>query len=101
MHIVSITLDPEEDTPAKLDAFAKKYHAGPGWNHYTGTFEAIKTTATAFGVYRGNKMAHTPVIFLRTSPGEPWIRFDGFATAQELLQEIPCENGCLEVNLIG
>ena len=89
VHIVSISIDPEEDTPAKLEAYAKKYHAGPAWNHYTGTVEAIIKTATAFGTYRGNKMAHTPVIFVRKAPGEQWVRFDGFATAKELLQEIP------------
>jgi protein SCO1/2 len=89
VHIVSITIDPEEDTPERLTAYAKRYHAGPEWNHYTGTPQAIIKAATAFGVYHGNKMAHTPVIFLRKAPGDQWIRFDGFATAQELLQEIP------------
>ncbi len=37
VHLVSITLDPEEDTASVLHSYAKKYHAGPSWNHYTGT----------------------------------------------------------------
>jgi protein SCO1/2 len=88
VHIVSISIDPEQDTPARLAAYAKRYHAGPEWQHYTGTTEAIIATARAFNVYRGDKMSHTPVTLLRKAPGEPWIRFDGFATADELLREI-------------
>jgi protein SCO1/2 len=88
VHIVSISIDPEEDTPARLAAYAKRYSAGPEWRHYTGTMEAILATAKAFNVYRGDKMSHTPVTLLRRAPGEAWIRFDGFATADELLREI-------------
>jgi protein SCO1/2 len=40
-------------------------------------------------VYRGDKMGHTPVTLVRTAPGAPWVRFDGFATADMLLQELP------------
>ena len=32
----SISLKPEEDTPAALKAFAKMHGAGPGWNFFTG-----------------------------------------------------------------
>ena len=88
VHIVSISIDPEEDTPARLAAYAKGLHAGPEWHHYTGTMQAIIATAQAFGVYRGDKMSHTPVILLRPMSGKQWIRFDGFATAGELLREI-------------
>ncbi len=88
VHIVSISIDPEEDTPARLAAYAKKHHAGPEWQHYTGTVEAIISTAKAFNVYRGDKMSHTPVTLVRKAPGEAWVRFDGFASPNELLREI-------------
>jgi len=91
VHIMSISIDPEEDTPEVLTAYARKYHAGPEWRHYTGTMQAIISTAKAFGAYRGDKMSHTPLTLLRKAPGKPWIRFDGFATAEELLQEIRTE----------
>ncbi len=88
VHIVSITIDPEEDTPARLAAYAKELHAGPEWHHYTGTVAAINATQRAFNVYRGDKMGHTPVFLLRPAPDKPWVRFDGFATADQLLHEI-------------
>ncbi len=89
VHIVSISIDPEEDTPPVLAAYAKRYHAGPEWRHYTGTTEAIIETAKAFNAYRGDKMSHTPLTLVRPAPGKPWIRFDGFATVDELLRELP------------
>ncbi len=88
VHLVSITIDPEEDTPARLREYARRFHAGPEWQYYTGTVQAIKATEMAFGLNIGNKMTHTPLTLLRIAPGKPWIRINGFATADDLLWEI-------------
>ncbi|KVD76351.1 hypothetical protein WS62_31915 [Burkholderia sp. ABCPW 14] len=85
VHLVSISIDPEEDTPQRLKSYAARFDAGPEWQHYTGTVEASVATQRAFNVYRGDKMNHTPVAFLRAAPGKPWLRIDGFATPTELL----------------
>jgi protein SCO1/2 len=87
VHMVSISIDPEQDTPAVLNKYAKKYGAGPEWQHYTGAMEASIATQKAFDVYRGDKMNHTPVTFLRAAPGRLWVRIDGFASADELLHK--------------
>lgn len=88
VHLVSISIDPEEDTPARLVAYANKYGAGPEWQHYTGTLAASVEAQRAFSAYRGDKMNHTPVTFLRAAPGKSWLRIEGFATADDLLDEI-------------
>ena len=88
IHLVSITLDPEEDTPARLTEYARRLQAGPEWQYYTGTVQAIRATELAFGLNIGNKMTHTPLTLLRTAPGKPWLRINGFATADDLLWEI-------------
>jgi protein SCO1/2 len=87
VHLVSISIDPEQDTPARLRDYAKKFRAGPEWQHYTGTLAASVAAQQAFGVYRGDKMNHAPVMFLRAAPGQPWRRIDGFVTPGQLLQE--------------
>ena len=88
VRLVSITIDPEQDTPARLAEYARKYGAGPEWHHYTGTVQASLAAQRAFGVYKGDKMSHTPVTLVRTAPGAQWVRFDGFATAADLMQEL-------------
>lgn len=87
VHLVSISIDPEEDTPARLAAYAKEYEAGPEWQHYTGTKSASIETQRAFDAYRGDKMNHTPVTFMRSAPGKPWVRIEGFLTPEKLLGE--------------
>jgi protein SCO1/2 len=88
VHLVSISIDPEQDTPARLRDYSKKFGAGPGWQHYTGTVEASIASQRAFGVYHGNKMDHAPVSLVRMNPREHWVRIDGFATADQLLAEL-------------
>ncbi len=86
VHMVSISIDPEQDTPSRLREYATKFGAGPEWQHYTGALAASVATQRAFNVYHEDKMNHGPVVFLRAAPGNPWVRIDGFATADELLQ---------------
>jgi protein SCO1 len=87
VHVVSISIDPEEDTPSRLLAYARRFHAGPEWQYYTGTLEASVIVQRAFDVYRGEKMSHTPVTLMRAAPGKPWLRINGFATADELVAD--------------
>ncbi|WP_254615577.1 SCO family protein [Cupriavidus basilensis] len=84
VHMVSISIDPEQDTPSRLREYATKFGAGPEWQHYTGAVAASVATQRAFNVYHEDKMNHSPVVFLRAAPGNPWLRIDGFATADEL-----------------
>lgn len=87
VHLMSISIDPEEDTPARLREYARKFHAGAEWQHYTGTVQASLAAQQAFAVYRGDKMSHAPVTLLRLAPGMPWRRIEGFVTPDELLAE--------------
>ncbi len=89
VRIISVSIDPEQDTPARLTEYANQFHAGPEWHHYTGTTQASLQVQRAFNVYRGDKMSHTPVTLMRPAPGKDWVRFDGYASAEDLLRELP------------
>ena len=84
VHLMSISIDPEQDTPARLTAYARKFHAGPEWQYYTGSVAASIAAQRAFDVYRGEKMSHTAVTLMRSAPGKPWLRIEGFVTPEEL-----------------
>jgi protein SCO1 len=86
VHLMSMSIDPEQDTPARLREYAQKFHAGPEWQHYTGTVEASLAVQRAFNVWRGDKMSHGPVTLVRPAPGQPWLRIEGFVTPAELVQ---------------
>lgn len=87
VHLVSISIDPEQDTPSRLRAYAARFRAGASWQHYTGTLQASILAQQSFDVYRGDKANHAPVTLVRAAAGSSWVRFDGFATAAELFAE--------------
>ena len=87
VRMISISIDPEHDTPARLAAYARKYRAGPQWTFHTGTAEASIAVQKGFGAWRGDKMNHTPATWMRAAPGKDWVQLDGFTTPDELLTE--------------
>jgi protein SCO1/2 len=87
LHMVSISIDPEYDTPEVLKAYAKRFGAGDRWQMLTGSLDDSIRVQRAFDVYRGNKMNHVPLTFLHAKPGQSWLRLEGFASAADLLHE--------------
>jgi len=88
VHLVSISIDPEQDTQARLREYAKRFGAGPQWQHYTGTLNASMAAQRAFNVYRGDKMDHAPVTLIRLTPESHWVRIEGFTTPDQLMAEL-------------
>ncbi len=86
-RIISISIDPNHDTPARLHDYAGRYRDGSDWHFLTGDSSAIVDVQRAFDVYRGDKSNHIPVTFMRASAGAPWVRLEGFTSAEELVRE--------------
>jgi protein SCO1/2 len=60
-HLLSITIDPEFDTPARLQGYAQTYKADSNhWDHVTGTLTDITAISEQFGLQ-----------FWRANPNEP------------------------------
>jgi protein SCO1 len=90
LRMMSVSIDPETDTPAQLKAYAKQLGAGPNWQFFTGSREDIETVQRAFEFnhdHRLNKPGAEPLTLLRPAPGKPWVRINGFASADELARE--------------
>ncbi len=87
VNMVSISIDPEQDQPRQLSAYAKRFGSAGVWAHYTGSSADAVEIQRAFGAWRGDKMNHQPITYLRASPGKPWVRLDGFYGPSALLAE--------------
>lgn len=87
VDLVSISIDPEYDTPQRLAAYARQFGAGPHWHFYTSSQATSVALQQAFDVYRGDKMSHEAVTFLHGAGPGHWVRLDGFATAEQLIGE--------------
>jgi protein SCO1/2 len=88
VRFVSITIDPDNDTPEQLARYARTFQSGPGWDFYTGGFDDLLRVQQAFGVYRGAKMSHPPVLLMRRSRTAPWQRIEGFPTAADVVRQV-------------
>jgi protein SCO1/2 len=85
VHMVSVSIDPEFDTPARVLAYSQQNHAGPQWDFYTGSIEAGVSVQKAFDVYRGGKMNHVPMTVLGGPRRIAWDCFDGFASPDNIV----------------
>jgi protein SCO1/2 len=87
LRIVSVSIDPEYDTPARLTAYSKKFNAKPVWQHYTGTVAQSEAVQKAFGAFQGDKMNHLPLIFIGGGNSKSWVRLEGFPSAEQIAKE--------------
>lgn len=87
VHLVSISIDPENDTPKVMKEYLKRYRARPGWDFLTGKRSDIDKVMYAFNAYIPNKMSHYPLTLIR-SPGDgKWIRIFGLMGSSEFMDE--------------
>jgi protein SCO1/2 len=75
--IMSFSIDPDYDSPARLKDYAAAFHAGPNWSHYTGKLRDMVAVQKAFDAYRGDKMNHELLVFVRSSVDGTWTRIGG------------------------
>lgn len=88
VRLVSVSIDPENDTPAELTKYATKFKAGSQWTFLTGTVQQSVDVQMAFGIFAGEKMNHTPVTFIKAKGARSnWVRIDGLASAGQIIKE--------------
>ena len=88
VRLISVSIDPQYDTPERLAAYAKRFNAQPDWHFLTGNPTVIRHVQEAFDAYRGGKSNHLPLTILRTAPGSSWVRIEGLASPDQLLHEL-------------
>jgi len=87
--MISISIDPEYDTPERLDDYARRYWPGKNWYFLTGTKHDILRVQKAFDALSqsDNKMYQRPYTYLRARTNSPWVRLEGYPRVAELLDE--------------
>ena len=87
VRLVSISIDPDNDTPQVMKEYLQRYNARDGWDFLTGKREDIIVVMRAFDAYVTNKMNHYPLTILH-GPGEGnWIRINELLATSELMKE--------------
>ncbi|HFD11824.1 MAG TPA: SCO family protein [Crenotrichaceae bacterium] len=88
-RMVSISIDPEQDTSQTLQEYANRFKASAQWTLLTGTRDQIARLQRAFNAYYpgNNKMYHLPYTYLRAANSSQWVRLEGLLSTQNLIEE--------------
>lgn len=86
--LISVSIDPATDTPARLSAWSQRLGARPGWTLVTGNKSDIDAILSSFGLFTANPAAHSPVVLVANEPAGKWERVDGLATPNAILAAI-------------
>ena len=84
--LVSITIDPETDTPTRLKEYSRRFHARPGWIFLTGKKENVDWALYKLGQYVETKGDHSTVIIIGNEPKGLWKKALGLAKSDELVR---------------
>jgi protein SCO1/2 len=87
VQLLSISIDPEHDTPTRLNEYLKRYEAKPGWDFLTGPRSDIEKVLKAFSAYTQNKMSHSQLVLLYSPGAKRWVRIYGLIGTSDLLKE--------------
>lgn len=87
VRLISITIDPENDSPKVLKEYLKRYRAKPGWDFLTGSRSDIDAVMKAFNAYIPDKMSHYPLNLIRSPKDGSWVRLFGIMSSREFLEE--------------
>jgi protein SCO1/2 len=84
--LVSISVDPEMDTPPRLKEYGRKFHARPGWIFLTGKRENLDWALYKLGQYVETKDKHTTILIIGNEPKGLWKKAYGLARSEELMK---------------
>ena len=84
--LVSISVDPETDTPPRLKEYSRRFHARDGWIFLTGKKENVDWALYKLGQYVEAKDDHTTIIIIGNEPKGLWKKAFGLAKPDELVK---------------
>lgn len=88
VRLVSVTLDPVRDTPARLAEFGARFQAGPGWTWLTGASADVTRVLQGLGAYTPRFTEHSPLVLVGDGRTGRWHRFNGFPDVERLLSAV-------------
>ena len=88
VRLVSITVDPENDTPDVLRQYAAGVGAKPGWEFLTGDKQTVDQVLYKFGLYTDAKEDHSNIFIIGNEATGLWKKVLGIAPPYEILRSV-------------
>lgn len=88
VFLLSMTVDPEHDTPQRMKEYADTFGAGPGWSFVTGTPENVRAINYKFGERSQVLSEHRNEIVLGNDATGEWQRDNLFGDIDRLAMTV-------------
>lgn len=86
--MISISVDPANDTPAALKKYAESFKAQPGWYFLTGKKEDVEQVLRKVGGYTENPQQHSLVLIIGDEATGQWLKAPAMAKPTELVDAV-------------
>jgi protein SCO1/2 len=87
LRLVSVSIDPEYDTPDVLKSYARQHGVSERQTLLTGDNASVGTLLRSFDALFGSKMNHRPLTYFRIPGADGWLRIEGLVGAGDLVSE--------------
>ena len=77
--MISVSIDPTNDTPQRLKAWSENFNPGSGWNLLTGDKSVVDQLLKSLKVFTPLKEDHAPILIMGKQGAPDWIRTNGLA----------------------
>lgn len=88
VHLLSITVDPEHDTPEVLRRHAESLDASEGWHFLSGTPENVRRVLSRLGPLSDQKEAHPNVFLIGNDRTGLWQRAFGLDPVERVVAAV-------------
>jgi protein SCO1 len=79
LAIISISVDPDYDTPARLLEWRRQFGEFPQWTLLTGAKRDINELLRAFGAFSANLEEHSEILLVGPNAAGQWTRMSSLA----------------------
>lgn len=88
VRLISVSVDPQVDTPERLLAWRTSFRGGPGWTLLTGEKQDVDRLLKDLGVFAADKTNHSPFILVGDGRVGKWTRVHGLTAPEKLVEMI-------------
>jgi protein SCO1/2 len=81
--IISVSVDAENDTPARMKDWAEKFHIGPGWTLLSGNRAGVDTLLKSLGLFVELRQRHQSALMIG-STATGWVRISSWTSSEKL-----------------
>ncbi|MEA2463538.1 MAG: hypothetical protein QOJ98_1285, partial [Acidobacteriota bacterium] len=88
VSLISISIDPVNDTPARLAAWSSRLGGKPGWTLVTGEGTDIDSLLKSLGAFTPDKNDHGPLVVIGDDRTGRWQRMNAFAAPAKIVEAL-------------